>query len=107
MADQDAHFRIMEEALKHPDGRAKGGEPCIICGNLVPKQAHWSQRDRHVCLARCNGLLRRRYARESPTIDPVRVDAAVATVGPRPNPRTSGERQFRTVPDQQLPIEWE
>lgn len=36
--------------------------------------------------------------------------AAIETVGPRPNPRTSGPRVFRTRPDAvlpELPIEWE
>lgn len=97
----------MDEALKHPDGRAKGGEACVICSNPVPREAHWSQRDRHVCSTHCNQLLRRRYGRRSPTIDPARIEAAREAVGPLPNPRTSGPRVFATAPDQYLPIEWE
>lgn len=110
MPDQDSYFRIMDEALKHPDGRARGGEPCVICGNPVPATAHWVQRDRHVCSGRCNNLLRRRYGRGSATINPERIVAAVETVGPRPNPRTSGPRVFATRVDAsppELPIEWE
>lgn len=110
MPDQDSHFRIMNEALKHPDGRAKGGEPCVICGNAVPASAHWTQRDRHVCSGRCNNVLRRRYGRRSATIDPARVTAAADAVGPRPNPRISGPRVFATRPGvlpPELPIEWE
>jgi 5-methylcytosine-specific restriction endonuclease McrA len=110
MADQDAHFRIMDEALKHPDGRAKGGEPCVICGKPVPASAHWVQRDRHACSGRCNNLLRRRYGRGSASINTERVSAAVEAVGPRPSPRTSDSRVFRTRPGvhlPQLPIEWE
>lgn len=110
MADQDAYFRVMDEALKHPDGRAKGGEPCIICGDPISARAHWVQRDRHVCTSRCNNLLRRRYNRRSKEIIRERVAAAVEATGPRPNPRTSGPRTFRTLPNAQspeLPLEWE
>lgn len=100
----------MDEALKHPAGRAEGGEPCIICGRPISANAHWVQRDRHVCSVRCNGNLRRRYGRGSATIDTERVSAAADAVGPRPNPRTSGPRVFRTCPTAvppELPIEWE
>ena len=107
MADQDAHFRVMDAALKHADGRAKGGEPCVVCGEPVPPTAHWGQRDRHVCSTHCNSLLRRRYGRGSATIDAARVEAAKALVGPRPNPRTTGPRIFQTVPSELIPIEWE
>lgn len=110
MADQDAHFRVMDEALKHPDGRAKGGEPCVICGKPVLASAHWVQRDRHVCSGRCNNLLRRRYGRGSASINAERVAAAVEATGPRPNPRTSGPRIFHTragARAPELPIEWE
>lgn len=110
MADQDAHFRVMDEALKHSEGRAKGGEPCVICGEPIPASAHWVQRDRHVCSGRCNSLLapplrtgQREHRRRG-------VAAAVEAVGPRPNPRTSGPRVFQTRPDAllpELPIEWE
>lgn len=110
MADDDAHFRIVDEALRHPDGRAKGGEPCVICGNPVPATTHWTQRDRHVCSQRCNANLRRRFGRGSPSIEVARVVAATDETGPLPNPRTSGPRLFATVHDPapgQLPIEWE
>lgn len=110
MADQDAHFRVMDEALKHPDGRAEGGEVCVICGEPIPASAHWVQRDRHVCSGRCNSLLRCRYRRGSASINAEGVAAAVKAAGPRPNPRTSGPRMFQTRPDAplpELPIEWE
>jgi len=110
VADQDAYFRVMDEALKHADGRAKGGEACVICGEPIPANAHWSQRDRHVCSARCNQLLRRRYGRGSKSIDPERVARAITVAGPRPNPRSGGPRVFRTLANPapgQLPIEWE
>lgn len=100
----------MDEALKHPDGRAKGGEPCVICNEPLQASAHWVQRDRHVCSGRCNGLLRRRYGRGSASISAEKVAAAVDSVGPRPNPRTSGPRVFQTRPNAhvpELPIEWE
>jgi hypothetical protein len=45
--------------LKHPDGRAAGGEPCVKSGRPVPPDAHWKQRDRHVCSERCNNNLKR------------------------------------------------
>lgn len=110
MADESSRFRIMNEALRHPNGRAMGGEPCVICEHPVPSTAHWVQRDRHVCSSHCNSLLRRRYGRGSPSIDPDRVASAVEAAGPRPNPRTSGSRVFRTRPNAcapDLPIEWE
>lgn len=107
MADEGAHWRVREEALKHPDGRAKGGEPCVICGNPVPASASWQSRDRHVCSSRCNINLSRRYNRGSPTIDKDRIRAAVEEIGPRPNPRTSGPRLFATRPDDLTPLEWE
>ncbi|QEV19329.1 HNH endonuclease [Streptomyces alboniger] len=40
--------------------RANGGEPCRICGEPVPRSAHWEHRDRHVCSGRCNTTLKRR-----------------------------------------------
>lgn len=110
MGDQDSYFRSMDAALKHPSGQAKGGEPCIICSNPIPRTAHWKQRDRHVCSSNCNERLRRRYRRGSPTIDASRVAAAIAAAGPKPNPRISGPRVFRTIDEPEtdrLPIEWE
>ena len=107
MPDQDAIFHVMEEALRHPDGRAVGGEPCVICQNPISASSHWSQRDRHVCSKRCNTNLRRRYGRGSTTIDPEQVAIATETYGPRPNPRTSGSRTFRTLNDPVQPFEWE
>lgn len=53
-----------EESLAHPDGRATGGEPCVVCGKPVPPEAHWKQRDRHVCSVRCNTNLKRRFNRK-------------------------------------------
>lgn len=107
MADQDSHFRVMNEVLKHDAGRATGGEPCVVCGEPVPKDAHWVQRDRHVCSGPCNNLLRRRYGRGSAAITMERAALTEVVAGARPNPRTSGQRIFRTVPGATPPIEWE
>ncbi|BFM25095.1 hypothetical protein CHE218_21370 [Microbacterium sp. che218] len=46
-------------ALAHPIGPAKGNEPCVWCGALVPAKAHWIHRERHVCGVHCNERLKR------------------------------------------------
>lgn len=53
-----------DSELKHPEGRAVGGEPCVRCGCAIPPEAHWKHRDRHVCSSRCNTSLRRIVNRE-------------------------------------------
>lgn len=50
--------------LSHPDGRARGGEPCVKCGEPVPPNAHWKHRDRHVCSPSCNRRLSREFLRQ-------------------------------------------
>lgn len=52
-----------ERVLAHPDGRAKGGEPCDHCGAPIDAGAAWQHRDRHVCSSRCNEGLKRRLKR--------------------------------------------
>jgi DNA polymerase-3 subunit epsilon len=52
-----------DKILQHDDGRASGGEPCVLCGVEVPASTHWKHRDRHVCGPRCNLNLNRRFNR--------------------------------------------
>lgn len=53
-----------DEVLRHPEGRAKGGEPCVVCDESIARNAFWKYRDRHVCSARCNRILARRFGRQ-------------------------------------------
>jgi len=55
--DGDA-LEWFREALRHPDGRARGGEACVWCGRGVPADTHWVHRDRHVCGLHCNHRLK-------------------------------------------------
>ncbi len=72
------YWRQRDKYLKHPDGRAKGGEPCVVCGSPIPPNASWQSRDKHVCSTPCNMKLARRFLRDlragkitlSPTTDP-------------------------------------
>ena len=59
----EAYWEWRDQELAHPDGRARGGEPCVVCGGPVPPNAHWKQRDRHVCSSPCNHKLSRRFNR--------------------------------------------
>lgn len=77
--------------LAHPDGRATGGEPCVVCEEPVPPNAHWKQRDRHVCSSRCNEKLRRRARRRIRSGD-------LQPPAPEPPPRDPGGIVFRTMP---------
>jgi hypothetical protein len=70
--------------LKHPDGRAAGGEPCVKSGRPVPPDAHWKQRDRHVCSERCNNNLKRQLKRAMARGD----EMPVPRPEPMPDPRT-------------------
>lgn len=63
MTDDHTYWAWRDGVLAHPDGRAKGGEVCVHCGGIVPPNAHWKHRDRHVCSSRCNGLLARKFNR--------------------------------------------
>lgn len=76
--------------LAHPDGRATGGEPCVVCDQPVPSNAHWKHRDRHTCSARCNEKLRRRLRRQINT-------GKVHPPAPEPPLRDGGGVVFRTV----------
>jgi len=58
--DGKEYWEWFDEQLKQPS-RALGGEPCIICENPIPKNAHWKFRDRHVCSTECNNKLKRRW----------------------------------------------
>lgn len=58
-------FSWVDEQLKHPGGRATGGEPCVQCTEPVPPGAHWKHRDRHVCGERCNYNLMRKFNRRA------------------------------------------
>src|SRR5680860_561737 len=64
MTTGKGYWEWREELLKHPDGRAKGGERCVVCGQPVPPSAHWQHRDRHICSPKCNLTLSRRFTRK-------------------------------------------
>jgi hypothetical protein len=73
----EAFFEWREAQLKHADGRAKGGESCVVCCGAVPPNAAWQHRDRHVCSSRCNATLVRRFttkARRDKAPIPVEID---------------------------------
>ena len=61
--DADSYWEWRDDTLRHPHGRAKGGEPCVKCGHPVPANAYWKHRDRHVCGPRCNVNLNRQLGR--------------------------------------------
>lgn len=52
------------DALMHPDGRAKGGEDCVVCGETIGSKVHYSLRNRHVCSINCNDRLKRCFRKE-------------------------------------------
>jgi hypothetical protein len=93
MGDEDAaYWRWRDELLKHPSGRAKGGEPCVQCGGPIPPNAGWVQRDRHLCSSSCNLKRSRWFLRE------LRKSSFDTEPEPRPNPRTDiAPRIFRTL----------
>ncbi|MFC4783289.1 HNH endonuclease [Nocardioides sp. MAHUQ-72] len=94
--------------LLHPEGRAKGGEPCVKCGEPVPPAAHWKHRDRHVCGPRCNSNLSRQFNRRMRGgADTDMHGREVTAATPLANPRKSGPRYFVTREDQTPPFEWE
>ncbi|WP_050669003.1 exonuclease domain-containing protein [Luteipulveratus halotolerans] len=49
--------------LNHPEGRATGGEPCVVCDEPIASGAAWVWRDRHVCGSACNVTVKRWYKR--------------------------------------------
>ncbi len=88
MSDDARFWEWRDLAMRHPEGRAHGGEPCVMCSRPVPANAHWKHRDRHVCGPRCNANLNRRFNRMR---EGARTPAGVvvpASPEPRPNPRT-------------------
>lgn len=92
MGNDDAYWDWRDEQLKARE-RAKGGEPCRVCGEPVPARAHWKHRDRHVCSPRCNLTLNRRFNR--------RIERGEITRPPVFSPDPQGARParaFRTLP---------
>lgn len=63
MGNDSAYWEWRDEQLQAV-GRAKGGEPCRVCDQPVPANAHWKHRDRHVCSPHCNLKLNRRFNRQ-------------------------------------------
>lgn len=55
----------MHPHLASSEEPAKGGEPCVVCGEPISSTAHPVQRKRHVCSPRCNSVLKRRASREA------------------------------------------
>jgi len=94
VADEHSYWDWRDTVMKHPDGRAKGGEPCVKCGSPVPPNAHWKQRERHVCSARCNLNLNRQFNR---LLQKAKAGGDFFPPPSTPNPRRSGPRRFATL----------
>lgn len=95
-------------ALLHPDGRAKGGEPCVKCGAAIPAGVHFTLRDRHVCSHRCNFNLKRQFRRAVES-DKVELQAA-ELVEPkvyRTKPRPYVFRELADAPPGEVPVEYD
>jgi hypothetical protein len=71
------------DQLAVPEGPATKGDPCRMCANTVPGDAHWIHKDRHVCSAACNDKLKK--------------DAGLSasTRGPRPNRTRTRDMPYR------------
>lgn len=96
VGNDNAYWDWRDEQLKASE-RAKGGEPCQVCGEPVPARAHWKHRDRHVCSPRCNLTLNRRFNR--------RIERGEITRPPVFSPDPQGARParaFRTLPADSL-----
>lgn len=65
----------LSTALRHPDGRAVGGEDCIRCGGPIPATSYWMLLDRHVCSGDCNESLKRAAKRAWSTAGIARPEA--------------------------------
>jgi hypothetical protein len=78
VADDGGYWEWRDALLRHPEGRSRGGDPCVKCGAPVPANAHWIHRDRHVCGGRCNLNLGRQLNRQ--------LKAGVEQPMPRPVP---------------------
>jgi hypothetical protein len=76
--------------MLHPDGRAVGGEPCVVCGNPIPKNGHWKHKDRHACGSRCNRLLARHFLKHLRSGD-LEQPEPMASPRTRPRPAHFGE----------------
>lgn len=102
VGDDDAYWRWRDELLRHPDGRAKGGEPCVRCGGPIPPNAPWKSRDHHVCSSKCNISLARWFSRQ-------RLKGALpGRPKPRPNPRSAPRPSvFLSHDDDSLPMPYE
>jgi len=105
-SDSDGYWDWFDEQLKQPV-RAKGGEPCLVCGEPIPANGHWKHRDRHVCSGHCNSTLIRRWKRkiqrgEAPAFKPsseyTETTAAAALREPR---------LMRTLADAPFPYEYD
>ena len=40
VTSERGYWEWREEQLAHPDGRAKGGESCVICGQPIDADGH-------------------------------------------------------------------
>jgi 5-methylcytosine-specific restriction endonuclease McrA len=90
------YWQWRDALLRHPDGRAVGGEPCVKCGRPVPANAAWQHRDRRVCGARCNLNLGRQLNR----LIEKGVDLPIPRPAPMPDPRRDPSPQvFTTLPE--------
>lgn len=101
------YWRWRDEILAHPDGRAVGGEPCVLCGQPVPPNTHFKHRDRHVCSSRCNTNLARRFTRMLASPKPENISVAGTRPPPRDNPRTVDAPMVFDMLDGEFPYDFD
>jgi DNA polymerase III subunit epsilon len=56
------HNSWLDLVLRHPEGRAIEGTPCIECGSAIDKRTNFKFKDRHCC-AKCADKLKKRAKR--------------------------------------------
>lgn len=86
MGDGHSYWAWRDDLVRHPDGRASGGEPCVKCGEPVPANAHWKHRDRHVCSPRCNLNLWRQVTARLRRGDEMPIPTLTTLPDPRSDP---------------------
>lgn len=106
MEHGDRFWEWRDELLKHPSGRALGGEPCVQCGNGVPPNTDWRHRDRHVCGTRCNTNLSRKFRRKLNKLGDRGFSLPMPVATPDPRDQIPEPMLFTTVEDQANSIEF-
>lgn len=109
MGDDSAYWRWRDEVLMHPDGRAAGGEPCVLCETPIPPNAYWKYKDRHVCSGKCNLNLGKRFLRMKDKKGDGTFLGHAAPPRPlnRPNPRTKPPSTHFGMLDDPFPFDFD